>query len=462
MRALLFMFLAAAAAYGDAGVIIPSNKPEPDARILSLGEMDVDVLIDNQAARVRIRQIFQSHVGGILEGKYIFALPSRAVVSDFAVWDGVVRIPGVILERRRAEEIYENLRWQAIDPGLLQMGERDADEARRGAVFSARIVPIPGYGSKRVEMEYRETVPVEELESFFAVPLRPEAYRVQRAGRLGIRFELRSKHPVKDFQNAGALYGLKITERAPDRVRAVFEGRNVNLSEDFAVRWALDGRERLEVLTHREENEPGFFEASLLTEPVPVTARPRTVVALFDTSLSMQWEKLEGSYRALESLLRSLKPPDRFSLILFNTEVNAVENAPVPAAPEAVEKALEAVRASRLRGGTNLQAALEEGLRQANGSDAYIVVFSDGGSTRGMVRNGKLAAWYSRKWNQTAARCARTRTCSASATTRTFRCSKCSPGREGSWNGSGRPSPSISNSRRSWGRSGGGPWKDYP
>lgn len=403
MRALLFMFLAAAAAYGDAGVIIPSNKPEPDARILSLGEMDVDVLIDNQAARVRIRQIFQSHVGGILEGKYIFALPSRAVVSDFAVWDGVVRIPGVILERRRAEEIYENLRWQAIDPGLLQMGERDADEARRGAVFSARIVPIPGYGSKRVEMEYRETVPVEELESFFAVPLRPEAYRVQRAGRLGIRFELRSKHPVKDFQNAGALYGLKITERAPDRVRAVFEGRNVNLSEDFAVRWALDGRERLEVLTHREENEPGFFEASLLTEPVPVTARPRTVVALFDTSLSMQWEKLEGSYRALESLLRSLKPPDRFSLILFNTEVNAVENAPVPAAPEAVEKALEAVRASRLRGGTNLQAALEEGLRQANGSDAYIVVFSDGGSTRGMVRNGKLAAWYSRKWNQTAA-----------------------------------------------------------
>jgi len=404
MRLLLFTFLAAAAAYGDAGVIVPANKPEPDARILSLGEMDVDVLIDNQAARVRVRQIFQSHAPGILEGKYIFALPSRAVVSDFAVWDDVVRIPGVILERRRAEEIYENLRWQAIDPGLLQMGERDADEARRGAVFSARIVPIPGFGSKRVEMEYQETIPVEELGSFFAVPLRPEAYRVQRAGRLGIRFELRSKHPVKDFQNAGPLYGLKITERTPNRVRAAFEGQNVNLSEDFAVRWALDGvKERLEILTHREENEPGFFEASLLTLPVSSTARPRTVVALFDTSLSMQWEKLEGGYRALEALLRSLKPRDRFSLILFNTEVNAVENAPVAAMPDAVEKALNAVRATRLRGGTNLQAALEEALRQASGSDAYIVMFGDGGSTRGLVRNGKLAAWYSARWNQTPA-----------------------------------------------------------
>ena len=39
---------------------------------------------------------------GIQEGNYVFALPSRATVSDFAVWDGPVRIPAVILERKRA------------------------------------------------------------------------------------------------------------------------------------------------------------------------------------------------------------------------------------------------------------------------------------------------------------------------------------------------------------------------
>ena len=50
--------------------------------------------------------------------------------SDFAVWDDLTRIPGVILERRRAEEIYENLKQQAIDPGLLQQGEGDSAEAR--------------------------------------------------------------------------------------------------------------------------------------------------------------------------------------------------------------------------------------------------------------------------------------------------------------------------------------------
>src|SRR6185437_128530 len=98
-----------------------------------------------------------------LEGNYVFALPGGALVSDFAVWDGVTRIPGVILERKRAQEIYNDIRLQSLDPGLLQMGERDADEAGRSAVFSARIVPIPAYGSKRLELEYRQRIPVEQL-----------------------------------------------------------------------------------------------------------------------------------------------------------------------------------------------------------------------------------------------------------------------------------------------------------
>ncbi len=46
------------------------------------------------------------------------------------------------------------------------------------------------------------------------------------------------------------------------------------------------------------------------------TGAPKTLVILFDTSLSMQWEKLERSYQALESLLRTLRPSDRFNLFV--------------------------------------------------------------------------------------------------------------------------------------------------
>ena len=81
--------------------------------------------------------------------------------------------------------------------------------------------------------------------------------------------------------------------------------------------------------------EPGFFEAQLLlADPKPqaaVQAAPRTIILLFDNSLSMQWEKLERSYAALEAVLRSLRPADHFNLLLFNQSVTPFKPAPVVA-----------------------------------------------------------------------------------------------------------------------------------
>lgn len=399
-HALWLLLLPVSALMGDAGVLIPVSREKVDPSAVTLEEMRIDVTIDNGDARVSIRQVYASHYGSVLEGNYIFALPARAAISDFAVWDGVTRIPGVILERRRAEEIYADLKWQAIDPGLLQQGERDADEARRSSVFSARIVPIPAWGAKRVEIEYHERLPVENLDSYFAIPLRPDAYRAQTAALLSVQFELRSEHPIGDFQLVGSAYPFTVRDRSANLLRGGFEARNVTFSEDLAVRYTLSPPEgdALKVIAHRDENEPGFFEAALLmNRPAKENAAPRSLVLLFDTSLSMQWEKLERSFQALEAILRSLGASDRFNLLLFNSEVESFAPAPVAADPAAVEKALAFVKASRLRGGTDLQAALDAALKQAD-AGAHLVLLSDGGATRGAVANSKLAAWYESNW----------------------------------------------------------------
>jgi len=149
--------------------------------------------------------------------------------------------------------------------------------------------------------------------------------------------------------------------------------------------------------------EPGFFEASALIAGFKAgtseAVAPKTVIALFDNSLSMQLEKLDKNFQALEAVLHSLTPADHFNLLLFNTNTTQYATSAVPATPEQIGKALEFVRASRLRGGTNVQAALEAALAQSS-ADSYIVLLSDGGVTRGIVQNGKLAEWYAAKWNQ--------------------------------------------------------------
>ncbi|MEO8129461.1 MAG: VIT and VWA domain-containing protein [Bryobacteraceae bacterium] len=409
MKRLLPLLLAPSLLFGEAGVLIPSNLQQPDPAVLSLAEMNIRIHIDNHHARVETRQIFASHRGAVLEGNYTFALPGRALISDFAIWDGVTRIPGVILERKQAAEIYNMAKMQAIDPGLLQMGERDADQVNRSAVFSAHIVPIPPFGTKRVELEYQERLQTENLQTLFAVPLRPDAYRAQSVGHLTISLELTSPHPMKDFEIVGKAYPLTIKEKTANRVTAEFDGRNVSLSEDLAIKYTIDPakRDTLEVITYKDgPSEPGFFEASAVIGPSAAAKEgpKRTVIALFDASLSMQWEKLERSFLALDKLLRSLRPQDSFNLLLFNSEVSRFSPTNLPANPEAVDKALAFVRASRLRGGTNLQAALQDALSAsagAQGGESYIVLLSDGDATRGAsIQNVKIADWYSGRLKQ--------------------------------------------------------------
>jgi len=391
-----------ALAWGDAGVLIPTSANEPDPKILSLEEMTIRIVMDNGHAKVTVVEIFANHTGMPQEGNYVFALPSRALISDFAVWDDLTRIPGVILERKRAEELYNEIRSQSLDPGLLQMGERDADEARRSAVFSAHIVPIPAYGTKRVEMEYQERLQFEQGESFFSIPLRPDVYRAQAAGRLSITLELKSAHAIRDIQFPSKTYPLQISNRTNKGLTARFDARAISFTEDFTLLYSLDtSRDALEVLTYRDGADPGFFEASaLLGMPAaPPQAAPRCVVALFDSSLSMQWEKLERSYQALEALLKSLKPADQFNLLDYNDKVTPFAPAPLAATTENIEKALAFLKAERLRGGTNTQTALDAALSQAYSNDPYLVILSDLGSTRGILQNSKLAEWYTAKWS---------------------------------------------------------------
>lgn len=413
---------------GDVGVLVPSGQTTPDPKILSLDQMTVHIRIDNGDARVSIRQIFASHVPSILEGQYLFSMPTRSTVSDFAVWDGVTRIPGVILERRRAGEIYDSLKQQQIDPGLLQQGEEGTEsgaEATRTNAFSARIVPIPAWGTKRLEMEYHEVIPVENLKSTFALPLHPDAENAQAAGQFTLTFSVNSAHAIRDFQVRSQAYPLQIREKTANRVSGTFTGQNVTFSEDFTVEYALDPAktDTLEVLTYRNPRpaapsptdtaprptnveEPGFFQAAALLAPIAQSttkadAAPRTVIALFDSSLSMQRDKLERSFQALEAVLRSLRPTDRFNLLLFNTDTSVFAPAPVAGDRDAIERALAFVKAGRLRGGTDVQHALDTALDQTQlgVGDRYIVLLGDASPTHGTIGNARIASAFAKRRN---------------------------------------------------------------
>lgn len=403
------LFLTPVITRAQSGVLVPASTGTPNPAVLALDEMSVSVFIDNQFARVRIVQIFGNRTDRIQEGKYVFLIPTTASISDFAVWDGDVRIPGVILEKRRAEEIYQDLALQAIDPGLLQ--QEDEDEG--ASAFTVQVTPIPAYGTKRLELEYTEPLRVDNLESYFSFPFKPSEYGTQVVGHLTIRLQIASRFSMTDLDFKSKAYAMNFIENSPQYKSASFEATNIQLTEDLAFSYGLNvPRSEFSFLAYRApqrikaeelrdprmaEREPdGYFEAAAVFNeagraPGATDAPPaRSILVMLDTSLSMNWEKLDSAYEMTEGLLRSLTPQDSFNLVLFNDDVLTLGDKAVEGRADQIERALSFIKSSYLSGGTDLGAALERAAKLSkdmpSNKERSIVMITDGNTTLSTTR----------------------------------------------------------------------------
>jgi Ca-activated chloride channel family protein len=385
----------------QSGVLIPSTYTNPDPNTLSLSVMNVDVLIDNQHARVKVLQIFDNHTAQILEGKYLFALPPAASISDFAVWDADVRIPGVMMEKRRADKVYSEIKQQQIDPGLLQQD----DEHEGRSAFSAKVVPIPAYGTKRVEMEYTEVLPVDSLVSHFTFPLKPSFGDPQPIDEFNLHLHIINENPIAPIAQPGVQLPLSITKSEPHEFEADIRARGVTLKEDFSFDYRIDVPESAlsftayrapERISSYDLRDPslaapkpdGYFEARAIfnQQSNTQTQQPRNVVLLLDTSLSMYGEKLKRAVEAVDYFLHSLSPQDHFDLIIFNDDAYSFSPAPLPATAENVEQALGFIKNSMLGGATDLRKALAKAVEvsaQLPAGEHSVILISDANPTVG-------------------------------------------------------------------------------
>jgi Ca-activated chloride channel family protein len=406
----------------QSGVLIPSSKDRPDENVLSLQVMNVDVLIDNQHATVRVLQIYDNHTAQTLEGKYLFALPPAASVSDFAVWDNDTRIPGVMMEKRRANAIYGEIKQQAVDPGLLQQD----DEHEGQSAFSAKVFPINAYGSKRVEMEYTEMLAVEGLNSHFTFPLKPSFGDAQHVGEFNLHIHVVGDYPISVSDSSQTAYPLRVLKSEPQEFEAEYEAREIELKEDFSFDYGIGvpqstlsfisyrAPERISAYDLRDpalasHNADGYFEARAIFNESGNSggssgaqagatgeraAQPRNVLLLLDTSLSMYGEKLSRAVEATDYFLHSLTPQDHFNLMLFNEDTYFFSSTPVEATPERVEQALSFIKGSSLGGGTNLKNVFEKALDAARAFPSGardIVLISDANPTLGTTSLNNLA-----------------------------------------------------------------------
>lgn len=391
--------------HAQAGLLVPSSTGRPDPSVLSLREMAVEIGIARGYARVNVRQVYENHTTAIQEGTYRFALPPSAAVGDFAVWDGLQRIPGVILEKQRARAIYQELTRQRIDPGLLQQGEEDSaapgesapsSRPSGSAVFSVTVAPIPPMATKRLELQFQQEVPFIASRSEFRLVLRPPDGEPAVAATFTARVDLEDA----TFEAVPSGLPLQATGKG-----AEFRGTGVRLDRDLVFRLRPKDGALLRLSAFRNPDgvlpdglalapwerpseippeKDGFF----LVEALPPgrgaspgkaadPARASQALAiLFDTSLGHRWGGLETAYGHLVRVLGQLRANDRFLLLPYDRQP-AADPKLRTATPQAVEAELNALRSRSLGPGSNLAAALAAA-RKAVGDQGRILLLTCG------------------------------------------------------------------------------------
>lgn len=379
--------------------------------MLSIQTMNVGICIDNQSANVRVTQIYENHTANTLEGKFVFALPETAVVSDFAVWDGATRIPGVMMERRRANEIYGEIKAQKIDPGIMQID----DDAGGKTVFSAKVFPIPPYGTKRIEIEYTQNLPIENFSSHLTFPLKSSFGAPQTVGNFSMNLCAYSEFPLSSINYDAQNFPLQISKQTENEFVADFSAENFTLNNDFSFDYQIKTQSSLlSFITYRapesisafelrnpalaKKNADGYFEMrAIFNENPNQPTAPRRVILVVDTSLSMYGEKLQRAVESADFLLRNLNQTDEFNLVLFGNEPVVFSQNPLAASPENIENALNFLKNSNLSGGTNLKKTLGKTIeiaKQLADGEKSVVLISDANPTRETINKNALLSLF--------------------------------------------------------------------
>ncbi|MFN8359241.1 MAG: VIT domain-containing protein [Candidatus Kapaibacterium sp.] len=115
---------------------------------LHIERLRVSVEIVASIAVTTMEITFRNDQNRILEGELNFPLGNGQTVSRFAMdFNGSLR-EGVVVEKAKGREIFEEKVRQNIDPGLVEL--------TRGNSFKARVYPIPAHGIKKIVVAYQQ------------------------------------------------------------------------------------------------------------------------------------------------------------------------------------------------------------------------------------------------------------------------------------------------------------------
>ena len=361
-----------------AGMLIPKDRSIPP---LAIRSHRVSVVIRDQVATTKVEQVFQNSTSRDLEATYIFPIPKDASITEFALYIKGERVPGELLTREKAREIYTDIVRRMRDPALLEyMGSQ---------LFQVKVYPVPARDRQKIELQFSQLLPRDGELSRYEYPLKTSGEAARTLEDFSVAVDLTSKETLTNIYSPTHKVG--ITRKDDHHAIIGFEQDTSLLERDFVLYYAVSTKDLgLNLITYRPDAEkPGY--CMLLISPREEMEEekvlPRDITFVFDTSGSMRGEKIEQARAALRYCVQGLKDEDRFNVIAFSTTTEPFKEAPVEASDPNVAEALLYIGKMEARGGTDINSALAKALSHTptEGRPHTVLFLTDGRPTVGVT-----------------------------------------------------------------------------
>jgi Ca-activated chloride channel family protein len=385
----LFLFLSLPALLLADGMIIIPRPPHipphfpPALAPLEVRYHHVEVKIKDQVAVTEIDQLFYNPHPLQLEGSYLFPIPRGGQLDGFAMEIDGRTTEAELLDAEKAQRIYEDIVRSRRDPALLEYTGQ--------GLYRMRIFPIPPHGEKRIRLRYTQLLTSQDGLIEYLYPLNTEKFSAAPLQSVSVRLEIESSKPLDQIYSPS--HEVEIRRHGIHHATVGYEEKSVRPDIDFQLFYSTAGGEPINgrLLAYNDAREEGSF-LLMLSPRADITADrvlPKDLVFVLDTSGSMaEKDKMTQAKKALHFCLANLDSRDRFEIVRFSTEAEALFNRLQPTTSANLRQAGDFIDGLKPIGGTALAEALDLALRpareRASSSRPYmILLITDGKPTVG-------------------------------------------------------------------------------
>lgn len=369
---------------------------DPAVDRLPLKETGAEVHIAGVIADVVVSQVYRNEGSRPLNARYVFPASTRAAVHGMTLQVGQQRIRAQIREKQAAQKEFAEAKAAGKSAALL--------EQQRPNVFSMSVANVMPQEEIRVELHYSELlVPTEGTYEFVYPTVVGPRYSKETEStapadklwvkspylhqgqapsyKLDIRTTIAAGMPIEELLCPSHKTHVDWQDADTARVSldpAEAEGGN----RDYILRYRLQGKQvQTGLLLYPGEDENFFL---LMVQPPrrvePRQIPPREYIFVLDVSGSMAGFPLDTAKSLMRELIGSLRPTDRFNVILFAGGSRLLAPQSLPASEENVTQAIAEIERETGGGGTELGEALEKALTLPGkeGFSRSTIVVTDG------------------------------------------------------------------------------------